>query len=227
MRWMARSREFGLLLPPVFLFLLTGLAWAWHHRPYQDLIAHYTTSLTHLSAAQKRNVIVGAAKLDGWVVPAHDRMSFNAVVGPRTPERGFAEANAFMEGARTRSIGGGVCLLASTLYAAVQQTALPIVARVPHPVLVRAVPPGRDATVWYGQADLVFENANDRPLKIRTRVDQASCRIELWGTGGEALRAGLRFAYLHGRRRGEQVVRVYRHMGDRTVLLSQDTYKPR
>lgn len=224
---MARSREFGLLLPPVFLCLLTGLAWAWHQRPYQDLIAHYTTSLTHLSPAQKRNVIVAAAKLDGWVVAAHDRVSFNAVVGPRTSERGFAEANAFMEGARTRSIGGGVCLLASTLYAAVQQTALPVVSRVAHPVLVRAVPPGRDATVWYGQADLVFENDRDRPLKIKARIDEAACRIELWGSAGEDQRAGLRFAYHHGRRRGEQVVRVYRRIGDRTVLLSQDTYRPR
>ena len=227
MRWIARSREFGLLLPPVFLCLLTGLAWAWHQRPYQALIAHYATSLTHLSPAQKRNVIVAAAKLDGWVVPARDRMSFNAVVGPRTTERGFAEANAFMEGSRTRSVGGGVCLLASTLYAAVQQTALPVVSRVAHPVVVRAIPPGRDATVWYGQADLVFENGHDRPIKILTRVDEGTCRIELWGSDATALHAGLRFAYRHGRRSGEQVVRVYRRLGDRTVLLSQDTYRPR
>ena len=227
MRWMARSREFGLLLPPVFLCLLTGLAWAWHQRPYQDLVAHYATPVTHLTAAQRRNVIVGAAKLDGWVVAAKDRMSFNAVVGPRTTARGFAEANAFMEGARIRSVGGGVCLLASTLYAAVQQTTMPVVARVPHPVLVKAIPPGRDATVWYGQADLVFENDGDRPVKVRARVDDAACRLELWGTASEERQAGLRFAYRHGRRPGEQVVRVYRRIGDRTVLLSQDTYRPR
>jgi vancomycin resistance protein YoaR len=227
MRWITASREFGLLVPPVFLCLLTGLAWAWHHRPYQDLVAHYTTSVTHLSPAQRRNVRVAAAKLDGWVVPVRDRVSFNAVVGPRTTERGFGEANAYMEGARIRSIGGGVCLVASTLYAAVQQTALPIVTRVPHPVVVRAIPPGRDATVWYGQADLAFENTFDRPLKIRAIVNDAACRIELWGTAAPDQRAGLRFAYHHGRRRGDQVVRVYRHVGERTVLLSQDTYRPR
>jgi vancomycin resistance protein YoaR len=227
MRWITASREFGLLVPPVFLCLLTGLAWAWHHRPYQELVTHYTVSVTHLSAAQRRNVRVGAAKLDGWVIPARDRISFNAVVGPRTTERGFAEANAFMEGVRTRSIGGGVCLLASALYAAVQQTSLPVVTRVAHPVIVRAIPPGRDATVWYGQADLAFENPLDRPLKIRALVDEKACRIELWGTDAMAQRAGLRFAYRHGHRKGDQVVRVYRRVDDRTIMLSQDTYRAR
>jgi vancomycin resistance protein YoaR len=224
---MARSREFGLLLPPVFLLLLTGLAWAWHQRPYQDLVAHHATSVAHLSPAQRRNVIVAAAKLDGWVLAPRDRVSFNAVVGPRTTERGFAPANAYMEGTRTRSVGGGVCLLASTLYAAVQETAMPIVARVPHPVRVQAIPAGRDATVWYGQADLAFENPFSRAVKIKARVDEGMCRIELWGTAEPDQRAGLRFAYHHGRRHGDQVVRVYRRVADRTVLLSQDTYRAR
>ena len=39
MRWIFASREFGLLLPPVFLCLGTGVAWAYHQRPYQDMIA--------------------------------------------------------------------------------------------------------------------------------------------------------------------------------------------
>jgi hypothetical protein len=42
-----------------------------------------------------------------------------------------------------------------------------------------------------------------------------------------AQRAGLRLEYRHGHRKGDQVVRVYRRVDDRTIMLSQDTYRAR
>lgn len=225
MRLVASTREFSLLLPPIFCFLLTGLAWAYHQRPYQVLITEYATSTGHLSSAQRQNVMAAARRLDGAIIAAGQRCSFNDLVGPRSIARGFTEANAYMEGLRTRSLGGGVCQLSSTLYAALQETTLPIVKRVAHGVVVRSVPPGRDAAVWYGQADLVFDNTFERPLRIRARVEGAAVHVELWGNGEANQRAALRFSYRHGRARQDRVVWVFRHFSGKDILLSHDTYK--
>jgi vancomycin resistance protein YoaR len=219
--------ERALWLAPVLLVLLAMLGWAYHGRPYQDRLAHFATSLTGRSPAQRQNIAMAVKRLDGTIVGRGERCSFNAIVGPRTVERGFTEANAFMEGARTRSLGGGVCQVSSTMYAAVQETTLPIIQRVPHVAVVSSVPPGRDATVWYGQADLVWENTTQHPIRIKATADDLQLKIELWGTAEGNLGSALRFSYRYGRHADERVVWVYRRLGGKNVLLSKDTYKVR
>ncbi|MEB3285329.1 MAG: VanW family protein [Candidatus Sericytochromatia bacterium] len=225
MRPLMGTREYLILLPPVVLLVLTVFAWTYRERPFQDLLAHHTTSLQALSAAQERNVRVAARYLDGWVVGPGESLSFNAVVGPRTPERGFVESNAFLEGQRARSVGGGVCLLASVLYATAQQTSWNVIERVAHPYRSVAVPPGRDATVWYGQTDLRLENNFAQAVKIRVSVPANTCKVEFWGRAAAHQVAGLRFAYQPGRRPGDQTILVYRYINGHTILLSQDTYR--
>jgi vancomycin resistance protein YoaR len=219
--------ERALWLAPVLLALLAMLGWAYHGRPYQDRLARFSTSLTARTPAQRQNIEMAVRRLDGTIVGRGERCSFNAVVGPRTAERGFTEANAFMEGARTRSLGGGVCQVSSTLYAAMQETSLPIVQRVPHVAVVSSVPPGRDATVWYGQADLVWENATQHPIKVRALMDDLQLKIELWGTSEPELASALRFSNRYGKTPNEREVLVYRRVAGKNVLLSKDTYRLR
>lgn len=214
-----------LLVVPVVLLLLLAMGYAYSTRPYQDLLAHFTTSLSGRSPAQRQNIEVAARHLDGVVVGPGEKCSFNALVGPRTVDRGFTEANAFMEGARTRSIGGGVCQVSSTLYAALQETGLPILQRVPHFAVVSSVPPGRDATVWYGQADLVWQNSLKHPVKLVAKLDDLALRLELWGTNEPAAQAALRFSYRYGHQERERVVWVFRRVDGKNVLLSKDTYR--
>ncbi|MEB3330573.1 MAG: VanW family protein [Candidatus Sericytochromatia bacterium] len=219
-------QDWGLVLAPVALGLLAVLAWTHQQRPFREVLTQHATSVTRLSEAQLRNVRQAARRLDGCIVGPGERLSFNAAVGPRTRDRGFVEAPAFLDGARIASVGGGVCLVASTLYAAIQPTPWRVLQRVAHPRRSLAVPPGRDATVWYGQTDLVVENAWACPVKVRARVDAVACRVELWGRAAPGQQRALRFAYFPGPRRGEQVVQVYRQDGGRSVLLSRDTYRP-
>lgn len=219
-------RDWGFVLPPVVLALLAALAWTHQQRPFRDLVSHHVTGLASLTPEQRRNVRLAAEQLNGHVVGPGEQLSFNAVVGPRTRERGFVEAPAFLEGVRTRSVGGGVCLVASTLYAALQPTSWRVLQRTAHPRRSALVPPGRDATVWYGQTDLVLENAYATPVRLRVAADSLACRVEVWGRAEPGQRQGLRFSYAPGGRRGEQRVQVFRQVGGRSVLLSADTYRP-
>ena len=219
--------EVMLLAVPLVCLLSAGTILAYENRPFQDLLSHYTTSVAERSPAQRQNIKNAARRLDGAVVAAGEEFSFNTVVGPRTIERGFAEANAFMEGERTRSLGGGICQVSSTLYAALQETTLPILKRVPHVAVVSSVPPGRDAAVWYGQADLAFKNTFSRPVQLKVQADDLALRIELWGSERHGQRAALRFSHRYGRLGKHRVVRVYRRVDSRNTLLSQDVYKER
>lgn len=217
--------QLGLWLLPIFCLLMAGVAWGYQHRPYKERIAHYSSSLVERSATQRQNIRMAAQRLDGAVVGPGERCSFNAMVGPRTVERGFVPANAFMEGQLTRSLGGGICQVSSTLYAAVQETSLKVLERSPHHTVVQSVPPGRDAAVWYGKADLVWQNTFEQPVKIRAIADDARLRIELWGTANEEQQAALRFLYRYGAKRKERVVAVYRRVEGRNTLLSTDVYR--
>lgn len=219
-------RDWGFVLPPVVLALLATLAWTYQQRPFRDLVAHHAVAIAALTPEQRRNVRLAGGHLDGHVIAPGEHLSFNAVVGQRTRERGYVEAPAFLEGVRTRSVGGGVCLVASTLYAAIQPTTWRVLQRTAHPRRSRLVPPGRDATVWYGQTDLVLQNTFGGPVRLRVAVDEVACRVELWGRSESGQRQGLRFSYAPGRRRGEQQVQVFRQAGNRSVLLSQDAYLP-
>ena len=217
--------ELTLLLVPVVCLLAGGGLLAYEHRPYQHLITQYSTSLADRSEPQVLNIQRAARELDGTDIGPGEVFSFNEVVGPRTLDRGYAESNAFMEGQLTRSVGGGICQVSSTVYAAVQETTLPIVERVPHFAVVSSIPPGRDATVWYGKADLKWKNSFDRPLRVRALVNGLTLRVELWDNTAAGQHATLRFSYRYGRKAKDRVVSVYRRVENTNALLSQDVYR--
>lgn len=206
--------------------IAAGVA-SWQARLAPDRLGSYTTSMVERDAAQRANIKGAARRLDGLVVPAGGRFSFNAAVGPRTTLRGFGPAPGYMEATVAPTIGGGVCQVSSTLYAALQGTALPIRSRTPHGYAVSSVPLGRDATVSDGGPDLVFENATAHPIRLEARASDVSLVVGLWGTRepGEAPVA-LRFRYRALPGDGREVC-VYRRQGEAQTLLSCDRYKAR
>lgn len=79
--------------------------------------ANGRTSLAGASDAQRTNIALAAAAIDGTVVPYGGSFSFNATVGPRTKSYGFVSA---LNGRGVSVTGGGVAQAASTLYLALQ-----------------------------------------------------------------------------------------------------------
>lgn len=219
---------------PRFWLILGGLAgaaalgvFAYQARLAPDRLGAYTTSLVPRDAAQRLNIRSAARRLDGLIVPAGASFSFNAAVGPRTLARGFAPAPGYMEASTAPTIGGGVCQVSSTLYAALQETALPISERVAHGYAVSSVPAGRDAAVAYGGADLRFVNASAHPIRLEAELSEVALSMVLWGTRSpETASVGLRFSYrpLPG---GGREVCVYRKQGEALSKLSCDRYRAR
>ncbi len=174
LRWVKQ----GLVL--VGLPLLAGVA-LWGSRPTPRLLSRYSTSLQGRDPAQLHNIQTVAAALDGHFIQPGEVFSFNQVVGPRTLAQGFQSAPAFMSAAAVDSVGGGICQVSSSLYNAALTAGLEIVERHPHYTTIASVPPGRDATVWYGQADLRLRNPYPWPIQITATLGDHRLLLSLRG----------------------------------------------
>lgn len=141
----------------------------------------FSVSLEGLNSSQHRNICLAAGKLDGvYVLPGHE-FSFNKVVGSRSLEKGFVLAGSLYEGEVLNSLGGGICLTSSVLYNAILRSCLEVKERVSHKNLVRSVPAGLDATVWYGVNDFKFINNTPNKIKIESKCSFNALNITIKG----------------------------------------------
>ena len=138
---------------------------------------------TNISGSQQRstNIKLAAAALDNTVIWPNKQLSFNEIVGPRTPERGYLPAPVILMGASNYDYGGGVCQVSSTVYNAALEAKLQIVERHPHSKPVHYVPIDRDATVAYGGYDLCIRNQTDNPVIIKSQVSQGRVWVSILG----------------------------------------------
>ena len=124
-----------------------------------------------------------AAYLDGTVLAPGEVWSFNRTVGPRTLERGFVDAPVIVQDELEPGVGGGVCQVATTLFAAGVMGGLDVVKRRSHSRPSGYAPLGLDATVIDGEVDLQLRNPYPVPiivhafLPVPTRI-----RVEMLGT---------------------------------------------
>ncbi len=132
--------------------------------------------------AERQNILLSAQAVDNVTLAPGAEFSFNALVGERTPERGYQEGLMFDNGHVIRGTGGGICLVATGLYNAALRAGLTIDERHPHSGLVSYAQPGCDAGIVYGQEDLRFRNTTSRPLTIQARpVGDDHVAVRLFG----------------------------------------------
>lgn len=170
------KREYILVLLPIIL-----LGIYWFARPFPDRIAFAAQSLSSLSYAQRANILLASKSVDGIVIKPGETFSFNKVVGPRTEGKGYCLAPSYLGPESPNTLGGGICLLSSVLYQAALTADLKIVERWAHLRTIKTVPPGLDATVWYGGANLCFKNTLTQPVEINANVTEDELAIQIMG----------------------------------------------
>ena len=79
-------------------------------------MAAFQTTLPDPLPGKEHNVALGADLLAGKIIVPGGIFSMNLAIGPYTGERGFRQG-PYYAGARVRrTVGGGVCKIATTLY---------------------------------------------------------------------------------------------------------------
>jgi len=115
------------------------------------------------------NVEKAADIISGNVVQPGEKWSFNDVVGDRTEDNGWKEANGIFGGETlTKQYGGGVCQVSTTLYDALLESYpyIEINDRSNHTIPSTYVDKGLDATVDSNHIDFAFTNTSDYPMYI-------------------------------------------------------------
>jgi vancomycin resistance protein YoaR len=128
-----------------------------------------------------RNIEVAASHIDGLVIEPGQVVSFNAVVGARSEDNGFAKAYEIFKGEYVEGTGGGTCQVASTLHAVAFFAGLEVVQRLPHSRPSAYIPAGLDATVVFPTVDLKLRNPFSFPVVLHARVGKNDIKMELLG----------------------------------------------
>lgn len=146
----------------------------------RETIGYYETWF-HGSNQRYTNISLALRSINNSLLWPGQQFSFNDVVGPRTPERGYMPAPVILRGAGAMDFGGGVCQASSTLYNAALAAKLTIIERHGHSKAIHYVPAGRDATVTYNYLDLKLKNNRDGPVIIYAGMSGNKIWIKITG----------------------------------------------
>jgi vancomycin resistance protein YoaR len=145
-------------------------------------IATYRTTFDPTNAPRVGNIGRMATAIDGKVVRPGDTFSLNDATGPRTPDKGYQEAQVIVDGELVPGLGGGVCQVGTTLFNAVAEAGLHVVARSNHSLFISHYPIGRDATVNYGHQDLKFRNDTPYGILLKATVDPKALTVSVYSS---------------------------------------------
>ncbi len=124
------------------------------------------TTYYETGVSRATNVELAAERVNGVVLQPGESFSFSRTILDRTRENGYVEGPIYVKGKTEMGIGGGVCQVSSTLYAAMVDAGLPATERHAHSKPVDYLPQGLDATIAGNYLDLKFTNIYDQPLCI-------------------------------------------------------------
>jgi vancomycin resistance protein YoaR len=151
-----------------------------HNTPV--LMAAYRATLHDPLPGEGYNIGLAAKQLAGTVVRPGEIFSQNRAIGPYTEYRGYQSGPTYMGNRYTTTVGGGVCKIATMLYNVVTFSDLKVIMRSSHSMTVPYVPPGQDATVYYGARDFRFLNNTEGPVVIWSQKVGDTLYMALYGT---------------------------------------------
>jgi vancomycin resistance protein YoaR len=153
-----------------------------------ELVSEFSTPY-NCCEPRVTNIQKAAETLDGMIIRPGWAFSLNDALGPRTAERGYVEAPEILGGKLEEGFGGGVSQVSTTLYNAAFFAGMEILDHTPHQFWISRYPEGREATLSYGDIDMVFRNdwdagvlidavAGDNAVTIRFYSSKLDRRVE-------------------------------------------------
>ncbi len=122
------------------------------------------------------NLARAADRLDGALLLPGDALSFNDVVGPPTPERGFTSGPLRDDGQSYAGVGAGLSRLSTALFKATWDAGLATDQRTPMPWHLGEYPLGLDAAVRFGSYDLVVSNPSPYGVLVSAEATTRGAR---------------------------------------------------
>lgn len=130
-------------------------------------IANFSTKIHNKEEARQNNMLITCNSLTNTEIKPEETFSFCNTVGKATKEKGYQEADVYVDGEKKKGLGGGNCQVSTTLYNAVLKVeGLEIIERHEHSGYVPYIEKGKDSAVAYGSYDFKFKNNTNKTIKI-------------------------------------------------------------
>ena len=148
--------------------------------PIESEISSFSTNLKG-DSARLNNINITCNTINGTIIKSGDSFSFNSIVGQPTAEKGYQEADVFVNQKTEKGYGGGNCQVSTTIYNAVLNVeGIEVTERHPHKKKVSYIEEGKDAAVSYsGGLDLKFTNNTGSDIKLYVTCDNDSVDVKI------------------------------------------------
>lgn len=130
----------------------------------------------------RTNLKTAASRLNHLKIRAGETFSFNKTVGEASLQNGYVPARSFGIGETVLEPGGGICIVASTVYNAFLAAGFEIEERHKHSRRVHYVSPGLDATILYGKKDLKMKNTSGQDFILKIEVNSMYILAKLYSS---------------------------------------------
>lgn len=207
------------LSPHVVVYVVATEESPKHNEEYFEkatrTISSFSTDYKTSIAERKNNIKLASSALNGIMLEPGEEYSFNSIVGSRTGEKGYAEANIITGGKFEKGVGGGVCQVSTTLYNALVLAGIDILEVHKHSLPISYAPLALDAMVSYNTADLKFKNTSEYPAFIKAENVDNKLTFTIFGNTldkGTVIKTN------------SKVVREIPHNGDKVVVDTEGKY---
>lgn len=147
---------------------------------HAKLVSQFSTTFDSGTVGRSFNIALAANNFCWLKVGEGERVSFNAVVGPRTEQRGYRSAKVIENGEYVVGVGGGVCQVSTTLYNAWIRAGLSVESVRAHSLPASYCELSQDATVSE-YIDLVLVNDGDGAVYIDAEADAGKLTFRIYG----------------------------------------------
>ena len=134
-------------------------------------------------ANRRHNIGVGAATLNGILIPPGEEFSLVKTLGEIDGQHGYLQELVIKKNETKPEYGGGLCQIGTTVFRAALQSGLPITMRQNHSYrVVYYEPAGTDATIYDPWPDMKFVNDTANYILIQAKLSGNNLTFEYWGT---------------------------------------------
>ena len=139
---------------------------------------------TYYPAGQPRvtNIKVASRVLNGTYIPPGGQFSMNAILGKRTPDKGYVKAGIISGGRAASAYGGGISQVSTTIFNAAFFSGMELDAWTPHYYYISRYPEGREAAISWPDLHNKFTNTTDGGVRMEVIATNSSITVNFWGT---------------------------------------------
>ncbi|MEO8555495.1 MAG: VanW family protein [Actinomycetota bacterium] len=147
----------------------------------KEVISTFTTHFPY-NPPRTNNIKIASGVLNGTVVRPGALFSLNAILGERTPAKGYQQAPVIYAGRLERAYGGGVSQVSTTTFNAAFFSGVRIEGHTPHSFYIARYPEGREATLSWPDVDQKWTNDTGFGILVDAQVKGDDITVTFFGT---------------------------------------------